>query len=76
MSNQQNGAESRWLPNIMCITACLAILGLIYTASTGTDINIGVSAVVGVFALNASGYAFHGKPSTELILEFLKNFKS
>lgn len=77
MSIRQTGPASRWLTNFMCVTACLAVLGLIYVASTGTDINIGVSAVVGFFVLNASSYVFYGsRHSTELILEFLKNFKN
>lgn len=76
MSIQQNDSVPCWVRIGFCITACIAVLGLIYVASTGADINGGVSTVVGVFALNASGYAFHGRSSAELILEFLKDFRN
>ena len=72
MDIKQTDSVPCWVRTGFCITACFAVLGLIYVASTGTDINIGVSAVVGVFALNTSGYVFHGRSNTELILEFLK----
>lgn len=76
MSKKQNDSMRRWVATGMCFTACLAVLGLLYVESTGVDINTGVSAVVGIFVLNASGYAFYGQSSTELILEFLKNFRN
>lgn len=75
MSIQQNESVLCWARTGFYITACLAILGLIYVASTGTDIPLGLTAMVGIFVLNVSGYAFHGRSTTELILEFLKNFQ-
>ena len=76
MSKKQNDSMRRWVSAGMCLTACLAVLGLLYIESTGVSVNTGAYAVVGVFVLNASGYAFYGQSSTELILEFLKNFKN
>jgi len=70
---KKNDTTLCWVRKGFCVTACLAILGLIYIASTGTDIPLGLTAMVGVFVLNISGYAFHGRSTTELILEFLKN---
>ena len=75
MENKQNGSVPSWVRIGFCITACLAILGLIYVASTGAKIPLGLTAMVGVFVLNISGYAFHGKSNSGLILDFLKNFK-
>ena len=75
MSIQQNESALCWARAGFCITACLAILGLIYVASTGTDIPLGLTAMVGIFVLNVSGYAFHGRSTTELILEFLKKIQ-
>ncbi len=75
MDNKQNDFMPRWVLIVMCLIACLGVPALIYVAYTGVEIPQSLIAMVGLFALNASGYAFHGKSSTELILEFLKNFQ-
>ncbi len=76
MSIQQNDFVPSWVRTGFCITAYVAILGLIYIASTGENIPLGLTAMVGIFVLNVSGYAFHGKFNAGSIVEFLKKFKN
>ncbi len=76
MSIQQNDSVPGWVRTGFCITAYVAILGLIYVVSTGANIPLGLTAIVGIFVLNVSGYVFHGKSNTELIVEVLKKIKN
>ena len=58
MSIQNNESVPRCVRSYICIIASSSVLGLIIAACLGADISIGVSAVVGAFALHVSRYAF------------------